>query len=139
VYLRTFGKMKQWLLQEDQERRRAPRRAKPELVVHYWDGSAPKGRHIRDVSESGAYIYSAERWYVGTIIRLILQGYQTAMRQDGTFAPMASTCVAARIVRHESDGLAVEFVFHNKREEQTLQTFLTGIPDQPASLIPASV
>ena len=133
MYLHAFGKMKQWLLQEDQERRRAPRQAKPEIVVHYWDGSAPKGRHIRDVSPNGAYIYTPERWYVGTIIRLILQGYRTAMRADGAIAPMASTCIPGRIVRHGTDGVAVEFVFRDKSEEATLQTFLTGIPAQPPS------
>jgi hypothetical protein len=140
MYLCALGKMKQWLLQENQERRRAPRRTKPEIVVHYWDGSAPKGRHVRDVSQKGAYIYAPETWYAGTIIRLILQGYQTAMRKDGTIAPMASTCIPARVVRHGSDGVAVEFVFRNKSEEATFQTFLTGIPDQPPScMVAASV
>jgi hypothetical protein len=92
MYLRALDKMKQWLLlEENEERRRTPRRAKPEIVVHYWDGSAPKGRHIRDVSPNGAYIYAPERWYVGTIIRLILQGYRTAMRADGAIAPTDST------------------------------------------------
>jgi Flp pilus assembly protein TadG len=123
--------MKQWLLQENEEPSRAPRRTKPEVVVHFWDGSAPEGRHIRDVSQSGAYIYTLERWYVGTIIRLILQGYPTAMRKDGTTAPTASTCIAARVVRHESDGVAVEFVFRDKEEEETLRTFLATIPAQP--------
>jgi len=101
--------------------------------VHYWDGSAPKGRHVRDVSPNGAYIYAPERWYVGTIIRLILQGYRTAMREDGAIAPMDSTCIPGRVVRHGTDGVAVEFVFGNKREEATFTTFLTGIPAQAAS------
>jgi hypothetical protein len=134
MYLRALDKMKQWLLlEENEERRRTPRRAKPEIVVHYWDGSAPKGRHIRDVSRNGAYIYSPERWYIGTIVRLILQGYRTAVRNDGAIAPMASTCVPARVVRHGSDGVAVEFVFCNKSEEAAFQTFLTEIPAPPAS------
>jgi hypothetical protein len=72
---------------------RAPRSTKPEVLVHYWDGSAPEGRHLRDISESGAYIYTPERWYIGTIIRIILQGYQTVMLEDGTTAPTASTCI----------------------------------------------
>ena len=132
--LRAFGKMRQWLLQEKEEEQpsRAPRRIKPELVVHYWDGSAPEGRQLRDVSQSGAYIYTSERWYVGTIIRIILQGHSTTTREDGTTAPTASTCIAARVVRHGSDGVAVEFVFRNKEEEESLRTFLAAIPAQPA-------
>jgi hypothetical protein len=129
MYLRALDKMKQWLLlEEDEERRRALRRTNPEMVVHYWDGSAPKARHIRDISKTGAYIYSPERWYIGTIVRLILQGYRTAVRKDGAIAPLASACVPARIVRHGSDGVAVEFVFCNKSEAAAFQTFLAEIP-----------
>src|SRR5580700_1253377 len=113
--LRLLGKLKQWLLEEEPEagRWRAPRRARPEVVVYYWDGSAPEGHHIRDVSQSGAYIYTAERWYVGTIIRVILQGYPKTTQRDGTTEPINSTCISARVVRHELDGVAVQFVFQN--------------------------
>jgi len=128
----AIGKMKQWVLQENDEPRRAPRSTQPDVVVYYWDGSAPEGRHIRDISESGAYIYTPERWYIGTIIRIILQGYQTAVRQDGISAPAVSTCIPARVVRHGLDGVAVEFLFRDKEERQALRQFLTTIPAQPA-------
>jgi hypothetical protein len=126
-----IGKLRGWLLQEKEEPRRAPRGEQPEVLVHYWDGSVPAGRHVRDISESGAYIYTPERWYVGTIIRIILQGYQTAVREDGTTGPKASICIPARIVRHGSDGVAVEFVFQSEEEGQTFRTFLADIPAQP--------
>jgi len=128
--------MERWLLQEDKEPRRATRTASPEIVVHYWDGSAPEGRHLRDISESGAYIYTLERWYPGTIVRIVLQGQQTQTRSDGTTGPAASTCVPARVVRHGEDGVAVEFVFRDKDEEQSLREFLALIPAQPARTPP---
>jgi Flp pilus assembly protein TadG len=128
--------MKEWLLQKDQEPRRAPRSTEPEVVVYYWDGSAPEGRHIRDISATGAYIYTPERWYPGTIIRIILQGYETLTRADGTTAPTASMCIPARVVREGSDGVAVEFAFRDKAEEGAFRTFLTGIPAQPARSVP---
>ena len=135
--LGLLGKMKQWLLQEEAgEPWRAPRSTKPEVLVYYWDGSAPEGRHIRDVSQSGAYIYTPERWYIGTIIRILLQGYPTTTQKDGTTAPTASTCIPARVVRHGSDGVAVEFIFQNKKEEESLRTFLAAIPAQPAITVP---
>jgi hypothetical protein len=130
--LRTLGRIKKWLLQEDDEPRRAPRSTQPEVVVYYWDGSAPEGRRIRDISESGAYIYTPERWYLGTIIRIIVQGGRAAIREDGTIGPTASTCIPARVVRHESDGVAVEFAFNNKEESETLRRFLDAIPAQAA-------
>ena len=135
----ALSKMKQWLLQESKELLRAPRRTRPEVVVHYWDGSAPEGRRIRDVSDSGAYIYTPERWYLGTIIRLVLQGYPKMMGKDGITAPTASACIPARVVRHGSDGAAVEFIFRDKEEREALQTFLAAIPAQPPLSGPVKV
>jgi Flp pilus assembly protein TadG len=136
---RVIGKMKQWLLQENDEPRGAPRSTQPELVVYYWDGSAPEGRHIRDISASGAYIYTPEQWYPGTIIRIILQGYQTTTRADGTTTPTSSICIPARVIRQGSDGVAVDFVFRNKEEGETFRIFLAEIPAQPASTAPPKV
>jgi Flp pilus assembly protein TadG len=136
----AIGRMKQWLVQEkNEEPRRAPRSLQPEVVVYYWDGSAPEGRHLRDVSESGAYIYTPERWYPGTIIRIILQGYQTVLREDGTTAPEASICIPARVVRHEGDGVAVEFAFRDEKEAETFRKFLADIPAQPVRAVPTAM
>jgi Flp pilus assembly protein TadG len=100
--------------------------------VYYWDGSAPEGRQLRDISHSGAYIYTPERWYPGTIIRVVLQGYQTVVKPDGSVGPAASTCIPAQVIRHGEDGVAVEFVFRDKEEGEALREFLAAIPAQPA-------
>ena len=126
----AIGRIRGWLLQEDEEPRRAPRSTQPEVVVYYWDGAAREGRRIHDISQSGAYICTPERWYVGTIIRLVLQGLPITVRPDGTTVPETSACVSARVIRHGSDGVAVEFVFRNKQEEDDLRTFLAAIPGQ---------
>ena len=131
----AIGRLKQWLL-EDREPRRAPRGMRPEILVHYWDGSPTAGRYLRDISHTGAFIYTPERWYPGTIIRIVLQGYPTPAQEDGTTAPTASTCIPARVIRHGSDGVAVEFAFRNEEEEESFRTFLTAIPVQPARTAP---
>jgi Flp pilus assembly protein TadG len=131
TYRQTLDKMRAWLVQESEEPRRAPRSREPEVVVHYWDGSVPEARQIRDMSETGAYIYTPERWYLGTIIRLTLQGYQTIVREDGAKVPVASITIRAQVVRHGSDGAAVEFAFLNKEEQEAFRTFLSAIPSQP--------
>jgi len=131
MYRDAISKMKLWLRQEDKEPRRAPRRPAPDLLVHYWDGSAPEGRRVRDISESGAYIYTPERWYLGTLIRIVLQGYPTITRSEGTTAPASSICIPARVVRHGSDGVGVEFAFRSKEEEKGFQSFVAAIPPQP--------
>jgi len=135
----AIGKMKRWLLQESEEPRRAPRRLQPEVVVYYWDGSAPEERHVRDISETGAYIYTPERWYLGTIIRIILQGHLTVIQEDGTTVPAASICIPARVVRHGSDGVAVEFAFRDQQEADTFRQFLAEIPAQPVRIEPEAI
>ena len=125
------NKAKRWLLNEGDEPRRARRTAQPEIVVHYWDGAAPDGRQLRDISETGAYIYTPERWYLGTIVRIILQGTQTIKLADGATVPKASTCVRAVVVRHGTDGVGVEFIFGDVEEEKALRAFLSSIPVQP--------
>lgn len=133
------NKIKQWLFQENKETRRAPRSTDPDVVVYYWDGSAPEGRYIRDVSPSGAYIYTPERWYLGTIVRFILQGYPGAVRPDGTSSPAASISIPARVVRHGTDGVAVEFAFRDQQEEERCRAFLATIPIQPPRTMSAQV
>ena len=133
---RAIGKMKGWLAQEKEDPRRGPRNVHPEILVFYWDGSAPEGRRIHDISQSGAYICTPERWYLGTIIRLILQRQPAATGADGAALPAASICVPARVVRDGSDGVAVEFVFRNHEEEESFRTFLAAIPAQAAGSAP---
>ncbi len=110
------------------EKRRAPRLAEPAIVVYYWDGSVPEGRKIRDISHGGAYVVTPERWYIGTIVRLILQGYKTTPQPDGGIVSSRSTSVPARVVRHGPDGIGVEFLFSTPDEEKALQEFLASIP-----------
>jgi Flp pilus assembly protein TadG len=136
MFQRAMGKMRGWLVQEKEDPRRAPRGIHPEVLVYYWDGSAPEGRCMHDISQSGAYICTPERWYVGTIIRLILQRGRTAMRGNSAPVPTASICIPARVVRHGSDGVGVEFVFRNDQEEKSFRTFLAAIPAQPAGSAP---
>lgn len=110
------------------ELRGASRATEPSLLVYYWDGSVPEGRQIRDISASGAYIITPERWYVGTIVRLVLQGYKTTRQPDDGIVPSRSTSIPARVVRHGIDGIGVEFMFSNSKERKMLGDFLSTIP-----------
>jgi Flp pilus assembly protein TadG len=133
----SFGKMRRWLLPENGELARAPRQVQPEIVVHYWDGAAPEGRGLRDISETGVYILTAEQWYPGTIIRIILQGHRATAKADGTAVPAPSICVPAQVVRQGDDGVAMEFVFRNKQEKEKFREFLASFPN-PAPGAPAA-
>jgi len=97
----------------------SPRLTERELVVEYWDGVAPAGGGLRDISDSGAYIRTAERWYSGAIIRLICRG------QKPSDKPIS---VLAQVVRQGSDGIAMEFMFASKREREAFRKFLESVP-----------
>jgi Flp pilus assembly protein TadG len=124
-----MGGLSRWLENRPEDKRRAPRLAEPSVLVYYWDGSVPEGRRIRDISASGAYVITPERWYIGTIVRLILQGYKTTPQPDGGIVPSRSTSIPSRVVRHGPDGIGVEFMFSTPDEEKALQDFLASIPN----------
>ncbi len=149
----SLHRTKRWLRQESGKPQRAPRRMEPEIVVHYWDGAAPEGRGIRDISETGAYIFTSERWYQGTIIRIILQAspkvqensvstpttalpsntLTTVPVQTGASpvgAAATSIWVTAQVIREGTDGVAMEFVFRNKQERENFRAFLGTLPRQ---------
>ncbi len=136
---KSMNNVKRWLTQGNSQPPRAPRVAQPEVVVHYWDGAAPEGRALRDISETGAYILTSERWYEGTIIRIILQGRTAATSGDAPAIPPASICVPGQVVRQGDDGVAMEFVFRNKQERQKLREFLAAMPNQSANAPPAGM
>jgi Flp pilus assembly protein TadG len=123
-----MGTLSRWLENPSAEKRRAARLADPSLLVYYWDGSVPEGRRIRDIGSSGAYVVTPERWYVGTIVRLILQGYKTTPQPQGGIVPSRSTSIPSRVVRHGPDGIGVEFIFSNPDEQNALRDFLAAIP-----------
>ena len=119
-------------------RNRGSRRDTQSRTSLFITGTArrPKDAELRDISQAGAYIYTPERWYPGTIVRIVLQGSLRAEQEDGTTAPAATTCVHARVVRHGPDGVGVEFAFHDKAESSAFGKFLAALPVQPAKTAP---
>jgi len=136
VFKGIVGSFSRWLDNNSSpDKRRSPRLPEPSLLVYYWDGSVPEGRKIRDISTSGAYIVTPERWYIGTIVRLILQGYKTTPQPDGGIVPSRSTSIPSRVMRHGPDGIGVEFMFSTPEEEKALREFLSAIPKTDGSLV----
>jgi hypothetical protein len=76
------------------------------LVAHFFTGGAPQPHEIRDMSLTGLYVVTTERWYPGTLIRM------TLTRQDtGQSISDRSITVQAKSVRWGNDGVGLEFVF----------------------------
>jgi PilZ domain len=98
------------------ERRRAPRREVPNLVAHYWDGAAPLAHHIRDISTTGLYLLTEQRWYPGTLVRILLQ--RTGVAETD---PDRSITVNAKVVRSGSDGVGLTLVLLESHAPQGTQ------------------
>jgi len=85
--------------------RKAPRELTPGLAAYYWTGSAPKAHSIRDISATGLYVVTEERWYPGTLILMTLQD-----AQNGEESLEHSISVHSRAVRWGNDGVGLQFI-----------------------------
>ena len=106
---------------EMDEPRRVPRLRVPALTAYYWDGSRPLPHGVRDISQSGMYVYTDERWYPGTVVLMHLQREDC---KEGT--PERSIAVLARVMRWGEDGVGLEFVFANPEDSEKRSPPLAG-------------
>ena len=80
----------------------------PGLAAYYWTGAAPSAHSIRDISSTGLYVVTEERWYPGTLILMTLQE-----SDSGTQSMEQSISVHSRAVRWGNDGVGLQFIPHN--------------------------
>ena len=85
--------------------RKAPRVHTPGLAAYYWNGSSPAAHGIRDISSTGLYVVTEERWYPGTLVLMTLQRTIWARR-----CTERSIAVQSRAVRWGPDGVGLQFV-----------------------------
>ena len=87
------------------ERRQAERRAVTGLVAYYWDGGQPLPHPVREISLTGMYLLTEQRWYLGTVVMMRLQQTETPSED-----PDPSIAVHARAVRWGKDGVGMAFL-----------------------------
>lgn len=91
--------------------RKAPRESLKSLAAYYWNGSAPKGHSIRDISTTGLYVVTEERWYPGTLVLMTLQ-----KTVAGEKIAEQSIQVMSRAVRWGNDGVGLQFVLPDDKD-----------------------
>jgi hypothetical protein len=85
--------------------RKSSRDELPGLAAYYWTGAAPKAHSIRDISSTGLYVVTEERWYPGTLIVMTLQN-----GDGGEERVERSISVHSRAVRWGNDGVGLQFI-----------------------------
>lgn len=97
------------LLSEPSDPRKALRAALPWLVAYFFTGGRPVAHGIRDISATGMYVFTEERWYPGTVVRITLtdQRNPTAER---------SFTVNAEVIRSTDNGVGFQFVLKDGRD-----------------------
>jgi len=84
--------------------RKAPREKAPGVAAYYWNGAAPKAHTVHDISASGLYLITEERWFPGTLVLMTLQ-----KTGDGEEIAERSIAVMSRAVRWGNDGVGLQF------------------------------
>lgn len=90
------------------DRRKRDRIRLPGLVAHYWTGAAPRAQDVLDISPTGTFLLTQERWYLGTVIKITLQS------SDGTGHAASSKRTVelmAQVVRSAPNGVGLRFIF----------------------------
>src|SRR5438067_2529386 len=101
--------------------RHAVRCTNPGILAYYWEGGTPSGHPVKEISSTGAFITTSQRWYIGTILTLTLQS-------DAAATPAADTLmISCRVARHEADGVGVSFLFTNAQDRKALEKFVRRI------------
>ena len=96
---------------EPEDRRRADRQSLPGLVAYYFTGGSPAPQRISNISVTGFYLQTDERWMPGTVVRMTLQ--RLGSKGDD---PADTITVNSRIVRWGSDGEGFEFILTDLEE-----------------------
>jgi hypothetical protein len=99
MYLRFL----RWLFPEVNQRR-SKRYPTSNLVAYYWTGGAPFSFQVGDISATGVFLLTKERWAPGTLIQMTLQP------QSGKVSNDNSICVLSEVVRWGENGSGFNFV-----------------------------
>jgi PilZ domain len=86
------------------EQRGSSRESINGLVAHFFTGGFPIPHEVHDISATGAYVYTQERWYPGTVVRVTL----TDSRNSGS---ELSITLNSSVVRTGADGVGLQFLF----------------------------
>jgi len=98
-----FLRVLHWLF-PDVNQRRAKRYPTPGLVAYYWTGGTSYSYQVGDMSATGLFLLTKEKWAPGTLIQMTLQ------QREGPTASNNYLCVLSEVVRWGDNGTGCNFV-----------------------------
>jgi PilZ domain len=103
--------------------RATSRHKTPPLVAYFWDGGYPVAHPIRNISSTGFYLETTERWLLGTLVMMTLQ----RTGRDSAHAD-CSIIVMSKVIRYGDDGVGFSFI----SMDNSASAGATGPVSQPA-------
>jgi hypothetical protein len=91
------------LLDAPDDQRWGERKALAGLVAYFFTGGAPTAQPVQNISTSGIYILTSERWFLGTYVRLTLAREREPRGER-------SITLHAKVIRSTDNGVAFEFL-----------------------------
>ncbi len=83
----------------------AKRMRTPEIVAYFWTGGTPRPHTVANISVTGLYILTKDRWLPDTVFVMNLQWTDTDGKHPGD-----AISVLAKVVRSGDDGVGFQFV-----------------------------
>ncbi len=105
---------------------RAERRPVEQFAAYRWNGSGLVQEAVRDISPTGVYILTKERWQPGTLVTLTLQ-------REGVLEMNSERRieVQAKVARCGKDGVGLAFVFaKNDRESREWESLRANLIEE---------
>ncbi|MGB0063179.1 MAG: PilZ domain-containing protein [Terracidiphilus sp.] len=111
---KTFKQPRNWFERWwSPDPRKGSRLPAPGLAAYFWNGSAPVPHGVRDISSTGLYVVTEERWYPGTLVLMILQ-----RSDEGEELAERSIRVRSRAVRWGPDGVGLQFLLEDETDRR---------------------
>ena len=104
---------------------RAERRSVEEFAAYRWNGTKLVQEAVRDISSSGVYILTEERWEPGTLVFLTLQ-----RKGQLEMSPDRRIQVLAKVARCGEDGMGMAFVLRDDPESRQWESLRENLIEQ---------
>ncbi len=107
------------------EAQRAGRCQSPGLAAYHWTGSTPRQDDVKDISCTGIFLLTEERWQPGTVVALTLQ-----KKGPPEESSERRVNLQAKAVRWDKNGVGLFFIPPKDLDAGLWESLLTGVPDE---------